>query len=130
MFERLFAGTSVPVLAEVMAFAAARQRVLANNVANIDTPGFRALDLPEARFREALAAAVERARRGGVPLGLEPALYQPVRIGGTARVDGNDVSLDSELAKMSKNATEYQVAARLLAGRLRFLRDVIRERMR
>ena len=131
MFERIFANTSIPVLEEVMAFAGLRHRYLANNVANVDTPGYRALDLPEARFQRLLAEAVERRRRrGGGPLALPGEAFVPARSGGQLRLDGNDVSLDLELARMSKNAMKFQLAARLLASRLRFLSMVVRERMR
>lgn len=140
MFDRLFDNTSVPVLAEVMNFAASRQVYLANNIANVDTPGFRASDLSEAEFNQVLAEAVDKRRRlgGGLqpassrnvkstPQGLE---FQPVQSGGLMRIDGNDVSLDLELAKMSKNAMKFQMAARMLAARFRFYREVVRERMR
>lgn len=140
MFDRIFENTSISVLAEVMSFAGLRQKFIANNIANVDTPGFKALDLPEAEFRKMLREAVESKRALGGPLrlggsgnvradgfGLE---LLPIRSGGHVRVDGNDVSMDLELAKISKNAMEFQLAARILASRFRFLSQAVRERVR
>jgi flagellar basal-body rod protein FlgB len=140
MFDRLWLSTSIPAVSEVLRFAELRHKYLANNVANVDTPGFKALDLPEADFREALQRAIEAKRRGG-PLGAtlgesERLLLgsgsldiEPVYSGSDPRVDGNDVSLDLELSKLSKNSMEYQILTRLLARRLAFLRQAVRERV-
>ena len=140
MFDRIFDGTSIPILAEAMNFAGLRQKYIANNIANVDTPGYKALDLPEAEFRRALAEAVQRrsavggaldlAGSGKVRVGGFGPEFTPVSSGGHVRVDGNDVSMDLELAKMSKNAMEFQLAARILASRFRFLGTVLRERLR
>lgn len=140
MFDRLWLNTSIPAVSEALRFAELRHKYLANNVANVDTPGFKALDLPEAEFRKVLQQAIE-AKRHGTPLGLalgEDALCQlgsgtldvePVHSGSDPRVDGNDVSLDLELSKLSKNSMEYQILTRLLARRLAFLRQAVRERV-
>lgn len=63
----LASSGALPVLGEVYAFAGQRQRVLAHNIANIDTPGFLPLDVSVEGFRASLAKAVEerRGRTGG-----------------------------------------------------------------
>ena len=140
MLERLWDNTSIPALSAGLRFAELRHAFLANNVANVDTPGFKAQDLPEAEFRRMLARAID-ARRSGVASGLVlqsgegienvggDIRISPVSSGGDPRVDGNDVSLDLELAKLSKNTMEYQILSRLLARRIAFLRQVVRERV-
>ena len=45
MLNGLFQSSSIPVMQEVINFAQARQAVLAGNIANIDTPGYKAKDL-------------------------------------------------------------------------------------
>ncbi|MBN1809633.1 MAG: flagellar basal body rod protein FlgB [Planctomycetes bacterium] len=140
MFDRIWDNTSVPVIEQAMRFAQLRHNYLANNVANVDTPGYKALDLPESEFREALARAIDDKRSGvtgtvdlkdtaRVRSGAGGLRITPVSAGGDTRVDGNDVSLDLELAKLAKNSMEYQVLGRLMARRFAFLRQAVRERL-
>ncbi|HOX05755.1 MAG TPA: flagellar basal body rod protein FlgB [Planctomycetota bacterium] len=134
-------GDSLPVIESVLGFANQRHAVLANNVANVDTPGFRAKDLPEADFQKALRAAVESRRNGAEPLvlgtggnlrraadgGVE---LRPVESGsGVMRGDGNDVALDQEMSKLLKNAMTIQVFNRMLAGKFQSLGLAIRGRL-
>jgi flagellar basal-body rod protein FlgB len=58
MLPNLFAGTSIPALGEVLNFAQARHTVLAGNIANVNTPGYRLRDLNEAEFQQRLKEAV------------------------------------------------------------------------
>jgi len=139
MFDRMWANTSIPVVSQSLRFAELRHAYIANNIANVDTPGYRATDLPEGEFREALQQAIQARRTGGTGLLLPDSRnirtadgtldVKPVAAGGDARIDGNDVSLDLELTKAAKNVMEYQILARLLAGRLAFLRQAVRERV-
>ena len=45
MYEKIFGSTSIPILEQVVNFAEARHHVLAGNIANLDTPGYRVRDL-------------------------------------------------------------------------------------
>jgi flagellar basal body rod protein FlgB len=67
IFNDLANAGSAPVLEQVLRFAGARQRLLAHNIANIDTPDFRPVDVSPSAFREELARAVRtrREQRGG-----------------------------------------------------------------
>lgn len=115
---------------------AARQRVIASNIANEETPGYRAKEL---YFRDALAAAVEgrppialavtQARhigpRGdGVSLVAGKAAEMPA---GELPLDANSVNLDLEMAKLSDNAMRYNTATTIMAQRFRQLVSAIRE---
>jgi flagellar basal-body rod protein FlgB len=134
-------GDSLPVIESVLSFANQRHAVLVNNVANADTPGFRARDLPEGDFQKALRSAVEARRSGSDPLefgaganirrtadgGIE---VVPVNSGGgVLRHDGNDVAIDQEMSKLLKNAMTVQVFNRLMAGKLQALGLAIRGRL-
>jgi flagellar basal-body rod protein FlgB len=134
-------GDSLPVIESVLSFANQRHGVLLNNVANVDTPGFRAKDLPEGDFQKALRAAVEGRRTGADPLelsagssirttadgGFEVESFESVS--GVMRNDGNDVALDQEMAKLLKNGMTVQVFNRLLATKLQMLGTAIRGRL-
>jgi flagellar basal-body rod protein FlgB len=62
MLSELFASTNIPVLGEVLNFTQARQGVLAGNIANVNTPGYRTRDLSPAAFQEQLKAAISESR--------------------------------------------------------------------
>jgi flagellar basal-body rod protein FlgB len=134
-------GDSLPVIESVLSFAGQRHEVLLNNVANVDTPGFRSQDLPAADFQQALRAAVESRRNGDQPLELGSALRMrrsadgeleiaPVAAdGGVTRNDGNNVALDQEMSKLLKNAMTVQIFNRLLTTKLQMLATSIRGRL-
>ena len=54
MLNRLFAGGSLPTLEALLSYASARQKVIAANIANVDTLGYRTRDLAAPDFRSAL----------------------------------------------------------------------------
>lgn len=114
---------------------AARHRVIAANLANEETPGYRARDL---RFREAFAAA-----RGATPASrlaatharhltadgpaggpVAPVVESPA---GEPGPDANTVNLERELAKLADNALHYQAVASIVALRFQQLLAAIRE---
>jgi flagellar basal-body rod protein FlgB len=103
-----------------------RHNVLAGNVANVDTPGFRPLDLTRAEetssaFSASLARTDAGHLRGGSAIdhgGFSVAEEQGIHAGN----DENAVSLEHELAKLSANHIRYESAARLVQMQLGQLR--------
>lgn len=67
LIDEVTSAGAMPVLEATMRFAGARHRILAHNIANIDTPNFRPLDVSPTSFQAQLRKAVEerRARTGG-----------------------------------------------------------------
>ncbi len=117
--------TSIDALERSLSFHGDRHAVLASNVANIDTPGYRALELerraPGAAFDEALAVTQPRHLSAG--LGASDArLTQTDAAGGDTGLDGNTVNLERELAKMDANRVRYSAASELASRRLALLR--------
>ena len=114
----------------------ARQLVIASNIANEETPGYRATDF---NFQDSLQAA----QRGRGPVTL--AVTQGHHIGprgegfqqvvgklsdvpaGDLPLDANSVNIELEMAKMSSNAGQYNAAATIMAIRFRQLMGAIRE---
>ncbi len=90
-----------------------RQKAIANNVANLETPGYRRVDV---KFEELLAKSLDSS--GSVDLSeLEPQIYQPKQT--LVKSNGNDVSLEGEVGAMIKNSLRYQTYIRLLNKRYR-----------
>lgn len=102
--------TKIVLLKKLMDGCAARQIVLANNLANANTPGFTRSDLS---FREALAGALD-SHDSRALAGLRPKLE--VDKNSSAREDGNNVSAQKELGMMAQNGLLYEVTTRALSS--------------
>ena len=109
----------------------ARQKLLAENVANADTPGFRPKDLRAPSFTASGSAAaaglaVERTNGAHLTLaaarpGEDPAAAKPFEV----TPSGNAVSLEDEMLKVSQNQSDYQLAASLYTKSLQMLRTAV-----
>ena len=114
----------------------ARQRVIASNIANEETPGYRATEL---NFQDSMQAAqrgrslVTLAVTRGRHIGPRGDSFQQItgKLGavpaGDLPLDANSVNIELEMAKMSDNAMQYSSAASIMAIRFRQLMGAIRE---
>jgi len=92
-----------------------RQKTIANNVANLQTPGYRRVDV---KFKELLAKALDSS--GAVDLNeIEAQIYQPKNT--AVKSNGNDVSLEVEVGEMVKNTLRHKAYIRLLQKKYRQL---------
>lgn len=96
-----------------MDLLAQRQKLVAANIANLDTPGYRAKDL-DFQFE------YMSLQPGAVPNVIEAE-------GLTVRNDGNNVSLDREARLLAENALRFNVASNLMRGELRTIKKAIDE---
>jgi flagellar basal-body rod protein FlgB len=119
-------GQGVDPLANALTARARRQSAIAANIANADTPGYRAVDVS---FRGLLARAgagpsLATTHPAHLAAASEAAGGETVLLsGGTPRRDGNDVNVDREMVKLAQNQLEYQFFARALAGKFRKLKE-------
>jgi flagellar basal-body rod protein FlgB len=90
-----------------------RQKVVASNIANADTPGFKTKDLDfQSAFQSAMAGpAPAPAEVAGLPL----------------KNDGNNVSLDREARLLAENALRFNLASSLMREQIRMVKDAIQE---
>ena len=117
--------SSVDKLQAAMTFHRERHAVLAGNVANVDTPGFRPFDLTPEAAGDAQQLQVNQPGQIGSPSGQgDPQGYTKEFSdeGQLQTPDGNHVSLERELAKIDANRTRYSTAAELVSRRLALLR--------
>ncbi len=89
-----------------------RQQLLASNIANADTPGYKAVDID---FAAALRGAIEQGNRG------TPIATPLFRTGEQGGIDGNTVDMNQERARFSENALRMEVSITLLNGQLKSL---------
>ena len=85
-----------------------RQKAIASNIANLETPGYRRIDV---EFEELLARALDSS--GAVDISeAEPLLVQPKQT--PLKSNGNDVHLEAEVGEMVKNTLRHKAFIRLL----------------
>ena len=106
-------------VARALTVHARRHAVLAENVANLETPGFRARDTD---FRMALKEAFATAE-AGEPAPHTEALHEDTTV--PPRADGNTVDLDIQMAELSDNVQRYGTLSRVLAKRIALIRTAI-----
>jgi flagellar basal-body rod protein FlgB len=99
-------------LERYMDLLVARQKLVASNVANADTPGYQTLDVDfQAELRHAA---------GGDPHAIE---VQGLRV----KNDGNNVNIDREARLLAENALRFQIAASLMRTQIQVVRSAIEE---
>ena len=99
------------LLTRLLAASEQRQQVLSHNIANVNTPGYRRLEL---NFEAALADEIRRG--GGETDGPGTALPTVgVTQGLPMRADGNNVDIDQEIGQLTKNALLQQTYLQLMS---------------
>jgi flagellar basal-body rod protein FlgB len=96
---------------------ALRQRVIANNLSNIETPGYLA---GRVSFENELRTAVEN---GASPSSVTATTARSLE---PTRADGNNVNIDEEMLSHTNTVMSYQLALRGLDAKYGLLRDVIK----
>jgi flagellar basal-body rod protein FlgB len=121
-------GYEISELGKVMNYRLFRQGVISSNVANIDTPGYKA---KEATFEEELNSRLRMTTTSGThitspgspgEIGFKLADDPYSRIGN----DSNTVDLDREMMKLNQNQILYNASAQIIEGKLTALKDAIR----
>ena len=139
MFNNIMSGSSINVLEHVAAFAEARHGLLAGNIANLDTPGYKTRDLSVENFQARLKEAIEYQKHvkaaghaspglisssGGDPLtevkeSMKSILYH----------DESDVGLEQQVTEMANNQFLHNMAVALMNQQFRQLETAISERV-
>ena len=109
------------LLSRLLDVAALRQDVIAQNVANVNTPNFQTL---EVRFEDALQSAIAKSSSAAeAAKSVRPEIVEGS--GGVPREDGNNVDADIEMARLQKNALYAKVYSQLMANELAQFRSAI-----
>ena len=113
----------ITALRRQMTIAAARQAAAAGNLANVDTPNYKAVDVSFADTLDA-QVATNPGHLGGSPTAKIRTAIIP---DAPERRDGNTVVLDQELLKMGRAAGDFSAAQTALAAKFRLVRYAINE---
>jgi len=128
---------SMDFQAQALQLQAERGRVLASNIANADTPNYKARDF---NFQQALAAATA-GKGAGTAASVAVARTQPGHLATAAgsgttpalmyraplqnSVDGNTVDLDVERANFAENSVRYEATLRFINGQIKMMTTAI-----
>ena len=120
-------GHEISELSKVMNYRLFRQGVISSNVANIDTPGYRAREATfeeelDSRLRMETTAGAHIPSAGESGMGFRIAEDPYSRIGN----DSNTVDLDREMMKLNQNQILYTASAQIIEQKLAALKDAIR----
>lgn len=143
MINGLTNSGALPALERLVQFTEQRHRLIANNVANFSTPGYRPVDVSPDEFQRQLGEAIDERRASGGKDGdlrLEnSAQIEFTRDGLTLRAppagenilfhDGNDRHVERTMQSLVENTYTFRTAVQLLKNRFESLTAAIRERL-
>lgn len=125
MFDSLISSLNV---------LSANHNVIAGNVANVDTPGYRAKEM---KFKEAFTAVLTKSRMNmaqkderhlaGSAMQSSPYSFVSDQINNAMRNDGNNVNIDKEMVALSQNGLQFEVVSQMLSNKFNLLKYAISE---
>ena len=130
LIERWLNDGSEPVLEQMLRFTTARHQLIAENVVNISTPGYRQKDLSLERFQKMLADRADQARDSA------PGARQFEDIVGQSEDprrgilfhDGQNRSMEQLMSDQAKNALMHNLAIELLRRQFQTIETALKER--
>jgi flagellar basal-body rod protein FlgB len=137
MVPDLFSSTTIPALGEVLNFAQARHTVLAGNIANANTPGYRLRDLSATEFQQKLKEAIAESRAAAEPLSPGLAASEPgdplrqvrASLENLVYHDDTNIDLEKQVAEMTKNNLLHNFALAVITDQFQLLQTAISERV-
>lgn len=122
MINPVFRNENYQLAQRLLDVAALRQETIAANIANVDTPGYRRLEVsPD------FASLLKSQLASGSALNsssLKPKVVEDTRAT-TTRPDGNTVEIEHELVAMNRNAVEYEFLTEIVSRNIKQLRTAI-----
>jgi flagellar basal-body rod protein FlgB len=133
MTDPIFGDSSLNLAGKAMDGLSKRRDVLSQNVANVDTPGYHALEL---NFESALKNSMSSSPKLNMTL-TNPSHQLSVndasgpfqarlRSGGSERADGNNVDIDQELMQMTETGIRYNALSTAVSKKLSLLKEIAR----
>ncbi len=145
LIDQLTNSGALPSLRATMSFAGQRQKLIAHNIANAETPNFRPLDVSPAHFQTVLGEAIDRRRAhsGGGFGELRIESTRELRVGERGELsivpqttsgnilfhDRNDRDLERMMQDLTENYGVYRLASDLLRSHTMRLQSALSERV-
>ena len=121
MIQKLFSNENYAMSKTMLDVASARHEALAANIANVETPGYRRVDVSKTFLQE-----LQQQFKSG-DAGCRTS-RSPIEVDANARstrADGNNVELDSELLQLGSNEMQYEMLADFVTGSLARIKTAI-----
>lgn len=134
MIDRILSRTSV--LEKTLDATWQRNEAIAQNISNIDTPGYKRKTV---EFEGYLSQALDkngiagfRTHKKHIPIGRRNVNEIDISVKQdnkslSMRLDGNNVDIDNEMALMAKNSIKYNTLIQRISGQFRQMKSVINE---
>ncbi len=113
---------STNLLEKMLDVSAIKHKVIANNIANINTPGYKKMDVS---FAEQVKKLIQDTSTSNFDT-LQPKIVISKESTGEAiRNDGNNVDMDKEVSSMVRNTLSYNIYTQLLAKKMEMVKSAI-----
>jgi flagellar basal-body rod protein FlgB len=133
MADPVFGDSSLNLASKALDGLSSRRNVISQNVANVDTPGYHALELNfESELSKSMSSSPKLSMtrtNEGHQLSINDASgpYQArLRSGGSERADGNNVDIDQELMQMTETGIRYNALTTAVSKKLSLLKNIAR----
>jgi flagellar basal-body rod protein FlgB len=124
----LFSNT-FRVLEKSLDYSSAKQKVISQNIANVDTPNYKAKDVVKNSFQDTLQASIEAYRTDSRHINFSTERSDSTIVtqqNGSYNNNGNSVDVDKEMTDLATNQIYYNALSDRLSGKFSSLQNVIR----
>lgn len=134
MTSPIFGDTAIRAASYALDGLSARQKVTAQNIANVDTPGYKALEVD---FETQLGQALNGESTGGLAMTMTDANHIGIQTTSATemmnveprmsdlRNDSNNVNIDVEMSTLAETSLRYQALAQLAGAKVSLIKRVI-----
>jgi len=113
---------SINLLEKMLDVSAIKHKVIANNIANINTPGYKKM---EVSFAEQIEKVIKDTSMNKFDNFQPKIVVSKEDTNGTVRNDGNNVDMDKEVSSLMKNTLSYSIYTQLLAKKVDLVKSAI-----
>lgn len=131
MTDPILSGSTVQTLKSALDGLSAQQKVIGQNISNVDTPGYHAQKVD---FKAALRRVLNQNGKVVMQTTHKAHLSSTrpldhfqisLREGGALRADGNNVDIDVELTQMTETVIQYQALTQLISKKFAGIKQII-----
>jgi len=138
MDKPFFEDAGMVRMERFMDLAVRRQKLIASNLSNVDTPDYKTVDID---FEQELQSQMTGSAGQGISMAVTDTRHLPASSGSqggptaqareveglTLRNDLNNVNIDREMSELSTNAMKFSAVSQMIAGKFRTLKSAITE---
>ena len=116
------ADKSISLLEKMLDVSAIKHKVIANNIANINTPGYKKMEIS---FSDQLEKVIKDTSSDKFDTIQPKIVIAENDNNDTVRNDGNNVDMDKEISALMKNTLSYNIYSQLLAKKMELVKSAI-----